>query len=509
MKRASSSPASLDNPESKIQTTLRKFSEINSKKKGRFDFNRAMSDDDDASSSELEKERKRNDLLTNMVSALQEQITKLTEQVSRLNDTICSMQSEKSALLELIKAKEIPFFDPNEINTDSVHSNETDKTNESEREENRDTEAMTVDNDDNVPNERDGDTQNGDVTERNESPTATRNTNTKPNTDTIKRSNKVPPIDIWTENRAEIQRMISNKLPSDSCLFSRVNNSKFRVFPRDAYVRSTVIDFLNERNYQFNTYTPSDEKMINVIIRGLEHVDDEQIIVEELAENGFVPHKVQKYVTGYMRHNNVRPNLWLITLQPNTDTSQLFLIKAIDHAIVKFEFLKKPKVIQCKRCQRLFHSASNCKLPFRCVKCIDAHEPGNCKIDGNNKLKPKCVNCKGEHTANDFKNCPYFQKAIETQNERSNKSKPADSTKNKQTKPTTNPNMVSAKMSFADQVKQNKTEHKPKAKQSQKQSQTNSVLEKFIENQNYMMQQFMQSMSNMQQQFITSFSNGR
>lgn len=205
-----------------------------------------------------------------------------------------------------------------------------------------------------------------------------------------------------------------NALPRDSCFFSRINNTKFRVIPCNATVRGSLIEFLTERKYQFNTYTPSDEKMVNVIVRGIEHITEENVIIDELSVHGFVPHKVQKYVTGYMRHNKVSSNLWLLTLLPNTDTNELFKMKAIDHAIVKFEFLKKPKIIQCKRCQRLFHSASNCKLPFRCVKCVESHEPGKCKIDGNNKLKPKCVNCLGEHTANDAKNCQYFKRQLKT-----------------------------------------------------------------------------------------------
>lgn len=201
------------------------------------------------------------------------------------------------------------------------------------------------------------------------------NTNTQ---NTIKRSNKEPPIDIWTSNRSEIQRVIQQRIPSNSCLFGRVNNGKFRVFPADNKTRVILINFLSKRKYQFNTYTPTDEKIINVVIKGLDHIDDPDIIKENLAAEGFVPHKVQKHITGYMRKNQVKSNLWHVILQPNTDTKALFGIKVIENAIVKFEFLKKTSIIQCKRCQRLFHSASNCNLPYRCVKCTKSHEPGQC-----------------------------------------------------------------------------------------------------------------------------------
>ncbi|XP_017481195.1 PREDICTED: RNA-directed DNA polymerase from mobile element jockey-like [Rhagoletis zephyria] len=53
-----------------------------------------------------------------------------------------------------------------------------------------------------------------------------------------------------------------------------------------------------------------------------------------------------------------------------------------------FEKLKPMVPSQCKNCQRFTHVASNCYLPYRCVKCIDTHGPGECKIpqkENNNK----------------------------------------------------------------------------------------------------------------------------
>lgn len=505
MKRAFSSPSSLEYISDKEFPVRKPTNYTNSTKKSRFDINRAMANDDE---NELEQERERNSQLMAQISGFQQQIQNLTEQVAILNQTILSMQAERTTLLKIFESKGISsenaIVTQNAIESINIETVEHEGDGESDTKNANEIEMKTTD--DNVATtEKEGEEEKKTVTDE------THSVDAKPQTNTIKRTNKVPPIDIWTVNRAEIQRIINSALPPDSCLFSRINNTKFRVFPRDVSVRTSLIELLEERKYDFNTYTPSDEKMINVIIRGLEHIEDEQVILDELAENGFVPHKVQKYITGYMRHNKIGSNLWRVTLLPNTDTSQLFQIKAIDHAIIKWEFLKKPKIVQCKRCQRLFHSASNCKLPFRCVKCIDNHEPGQCKIDGNNKLKPKCVNCKGEHTANDFKNCPYFQKAIASQDERSGKSKNNSTKTNKQSKPavSTNSSKVTDKVSFADHFKQNKEERKPKQKQTSNQTQSSSILEKFIENQNTMMMQFMETMANMQQQFISSFSNGR
>lgn len=315
-------------------------------------------------------------------------------------------------------------------------------------------------------------------------------------THTIKRSVKVPPIDVWADKRAEIQQKIKATLPLNSCLFSRVNNAKFRVFPADSSARTNIIDFLKKQNIEFNTYTPSDEKMVNVLIKGLDHIDNADVIKDALAEKGFEPSKIVKHTTGYMRKNNVKSSLWLIVLQPNTDTTELFKIKAIDSAIIKFEFLRKPKIIQCRRCQRFNHSASNCSLPYRCVKCTDKHEPGQCKSGTKNKFKPKCVNCQGNHTANDATNCPSFKRAIELRTSKQNEPVKKNDAKPKQISIQSS---YRTTQSYAEKVKQN-TQHS-------KTNRVNMNVDQFITNQNKMLSEFMSTMQKMQQQFISNYAH--
>lgn len=123
------------------------------------------------------------------------------------------------------------------------------------------------------------------------------------------------------------------------------------------------------------------------------------MIEEELKTIGIEPKEIKRHVTGYMRKNKVASSIWHLVLQPNTDTKELFKKKNIGPHIVKYEFMRKPALTQCKKCQRFFHAASQCYMPYRCVKCTDKHNPGNCPLDqSNNKLKRKCVNCNGYWT---------------------------------------------------------------------------------------------------------------
>lgn len=186
-----------------------------------------------------------------------------------------------------------------------------------------------------------------------------------------------------------------------------------RVTTKTTNIRKKLIELLQDRKIQYNTYTPSDDRMQNILLKGTD-IDNEEIIKQTLEKNGIRPHNIHKFETGYMRKNNIKSNIWQITLQPKTDTNTILNIKYIAEWSVKWDIMRKPTITQCRRCQRFNHSASNCTLPYRCVKCINKHNPGECPLDKNtNRTKPTCINCKGEHTANNARLCPAFKKQLD------------------------------------------------------------------------------------------------
>lgn len=54
-----------------------------------------------------------------------------------------------------------------------------------------------------------------------------------------------------------------------------------------------------------------------------------------------------------------------------------------------------PKPIRCYKCQRMGHTAQQCKGKMRCARCGGQHEYGKCEKE----TKIKCCNCGGEHSA--------------------------------------------------------------------------------------------------------------
>lgn len=63
------------------------------------------------------------------------------------------------------------------------------------------------------------------------------------------------------------------------------------------------------------------------------------------------------------------------------------------------------RVMVCYCCSRYGHSASQCRAKARCYKCGDNHQGNTCQA-----AVEKCVNCEGDHKAND-RICPQLQAA--------------------------------------------------------------------------------------------------
>lgn len=108
--------------------------------------------------------------------------------------------------------------------------------------------------------------------------------------------------------------------------------------------------------------------------------------------------------------------IYKISLEHDANDSNLKKISAINNFVIRFELMKNSKVVQCRRCQRFAHTATNCSFSYRCVQCTEKHLPNQCPRKSNPKLPLGCVNCLSAklphdgHTANDYYHCEYYKK---------------------------------------------------------------------------------------------------
>lgn len=487
----------------------------------------------------LSEEKERSNLLVNEIIEMRKQLSNLTQSVSDLNELVKNLQAEKKELIEKLNKKK-PNKKDEKNEQKSTTSNENTNTTKAINEKNKsqtNTNAMDTstheqpEDDTEVP--RTGNINNTSLdqyatilreqitstdkdnsqaisdshvtnhvthhmtneqedSEKKETCEENKETHEFGENDKINRNNRTPPIDIWTENQLATQLVITRNIPKHSCVFSKINKTKMRIIPRTSDVRTKVLDYLNTQQIKYNTYTPADEKMQNILLKGTE-INSSAVIEETLIRNGITPHRIQRLETGYMRKNNIKSNIWQIVLLPKTDMKEVTKIRYIAEWSVKWEIMRKPPITQCRRCQRFNHSASNCTLQYRCVKCPETHKPGDCPLDkSNNKTKPYCVNCKGEHTANNAKMCPTFQKEIkirETKKDTSAKKKTNQTNDNeKPSSSTTNPKPTQQQKpqatNYSSIVKQKTT---PNEKQN---AESNDIIQIIKENQQSMREMF-------------------
>lgn len=171
-----------------------------------------------------------------------------------------------------------------------------------------------------------------------------------------------------------------------------------------------AIDMVKSSDIEGHAYTLKSEKVHNIILRNLCRSFDVEDIsrgIEEMQIDVRV-RNIEKYSTPFSAKNNQDLNLWLIQLEPGSDVKALLSCKSILHLNgVRFELKKNQGAAQCRNCQAYGHSAINCYRKFRCVKCTEDHEHGNCKKHATED-EVACVNCGENHPAN-YRGCRIYQ----------------------------------------------------------------------------------------------------
>lgn len=105
---------------------------------------------------------------------------------------------------------------------------------------------------------------------------------------------------------------------------------------------------------------------------------------------------------------------YIIQIDAKSTLKNLVEIKIIAHQNARWEHLKKHKLFQCMRCQKLGHASINCKLPPRCVKCSLNHIAGNCSITTTDeKSKLKFANCNAFGHPASYRGCPFYKQAVD------------------------------------------------------------------------------------------------
>lgn len=274
-----------------------------------------------------------------------------------------------------------------------------------------------------------------------------------------------PEIVVYNiENKKNTVAHIKSLLGHDRIMFRNINKDKTGILTENNVDRKKILEFLDNNDTRFYTYTPRNEKPLNFLIK---YVDKsftmEDIETDLLNLNSEV--KILKLKVFETTKPLTGKNIWLLQTENSEKAKNLVGSRGLCSAIVKIEILKPGPVLQCKRCQRFDHAAGNCRNIYRCVKCgkeenqtdssgiVVGHKPGECPLDALKKDGVSdaenlfCCNCKiSGHPAN-HKKCVKFIEQLEKRNNRLLKAEEKKSMFN---------NYIESGLSFADKMQGNK-----------------------------------------------------
>lgn len=190
---------------------------------------------------------------------------------------------------------------------------------------------------------------------------------------------------------------------------SHINRAgEFKITPQTSTDHRSLTKILEEQNIKYHTFVLPEDKVLKVVIRGVDPDGDCQDYLTELQLLGYPVISVHR-ITSNRTGRRTNTPLIIVQLEKSDSGKQIFNITHFMHLRVNVETLRRrPGPGQCHRCQRFGHSAMCCRLTPRCVSCGSEHESFRCPQD-KEKTAPKCANCNKDHPAN-FRGCEKFPK---------------------------------------------------------------------------------------------------
>jgi hypothetical protein len=254
--------------------------------------------------------------------------------------------------------------------------------------------------------------------------TKAKNNNSNDYTQVFKRNKNTCTINVYNLSQKKLRDMFIQRLNlrPDQFHFISVNKNRFRILINDLQTHKIIIKYLEEvEKAAFFFHTPSEEKPLNFLIKNI--VDDsyeKEHIEEAINDLGLNLNilKLNRFDTNRSKSEKQRLNIWHIQIHPQSKQIKEFVnLKYLLNTTIKIEELKTQS-IQCKNCQRFFHTARNCRMPYRCVKCTQTHAPGNCPVppptdpENPDLNRLHCINCNQRGHPASYKGCPKTKEIL-------------------------------------------------------------------------------------------------
>ncbi|KAG5883877.1 hypothetical protein JTB14_007766 [Gonioctena quinquepunctata] len=210
---------------------------------------------------------------------------------------------------------------------------------------------------------------------------------------------KPPPIVIREKNHwPKINETLKNHGIKTVENFNTRDGIRIILPSMDMFNKCTGI--LDQQKVQYHTFNTPQNREIRAIFKGVAEDIEPVTIAKELQDKGFDPRIVARF------KNRNGQNMPIILVIVPGSQAKIKELNQICDMEVRFEHQKRKKRIgQCYNCQRLGHSAYNCKAEPVCRHCAGKHES---RAHDKDDVGPnECGNCESPHESN-YRGCPDF-----------------------------------------------------------------------------------------------------
>lgn len=225
---------------------------------------------------------------------------------------------------------------------------------------------------------------------------------------------KIPPIVIYAsiENHKESLDKMQAELKEDITIKYKLNRVVIYTKNEEDYnkLRAMIV----KEKIDYHTYTLAKEKPVVSILKGLpSNVKISEIKAEldevENLEVLEVKQFIKKVEVNGKSVENKLP-IFSVKFSGKTKVADFKKIRKLCYCKITWEKnTTASRVIQCYKCWSYGHIATNCFRREVCSKCAQNHETKMCKETSENL---KCINCGGQHLANDTR-CDIYCKVAE------------------------------------------------------------------------------------------------
>ena len=221
-----------------------------------------------------------------------------------------------------------------------------------------------------------------------------------------------PPINIINQDPRDTVQLIKHNIGISNFHIKLIHNNKHVLYLDNLQDFTKAKEILISAQTSFFTFTHKLEKFQTYLLKGLDNNFSENDILSELRDlqiSDVEFTKVSRFTTKKSIANNVQLPIYMVQISPQSSISKLLNIKFLFYYKISWEKIRKNDITQCHRCQLIGHTSQNCNMAYRCVKCNEQHEPGQCKIlktENIDKNKIFCVNCKEFGHPASYRGCP-------------------------------------------------------------------------------------------------------